>query len=215
MKKKQIKNTEAQTDEEIAKAFSNKRHWSNQYLLPIFIGAVTIGMLLFLIFGGLVKCGSSINSDSNDETTLIKEYSFAEGSLPNGMSYVPVLSESERFTEYNPVCFAFENINSGLLLSSFSYNQKLTISLTIDSLTYSSAMAIGDETTNYLVSFYNNKNEEIDVQSFVDVSLGNTKISSARSDISSVLIKYVNPIRMSMSTCGYANISSISLYGVK
>ena len=119
MKKKQTPNTEVQSDEELAKAFSNKKKWNNQYLLPIFIGVLTVGMLLFLIFGGLFKCGSSADSASDDETTLVKEYSFAEGSLPSGMSYIPASSESERFAETDPVCFAFEKITAGFFYHPF------------------------------------------------------------------------------------------------
>jgi len=215
MKKKQTQNTEVKSDEELAKAFSNKKRWNNLYLFPIVIGVVTVGMLLFLIFGGLFKFNSSEDSASDDEMTLVKEYSFSEGSLPNGVSYIPASSESERFAETDPVCFAFEKMNSGLMLSSFSYNEKLSVSLSIDSLSYSGAVAISDDTINYSVSFYNDQSEEVDVQNFVDVSLGNNEISSLRSDISSIAIKYLNPIKMSATTSGYANLASTSLYGVK
>lgn len=215
MKKKQTQNAEVQSDEELAKAFSNKKRWNNYYLFPIVIGVVTVGMLLFLILGGFFRFDSSASDASDDEMTLVKEYSFAEGSLPSGVSYIAASSESERFAETDPVCLAFEKINSGLLLSSFSYDGKLSVSLSIDSLSHSGAVAMSDETINYSVSFYDDQSEEVDVQNFVDVSLGNNKISSLRSDISSIVIKYINPIKMSITTSGYANLASISLYGVK
>ena len=63
MKKKQDEYKTLTNDEEIASAFSNKKRWSNYYLVPIFLALVTITMLLLVIFlGPTIFPSNSANS---------------------------------------------------------------------------------------------------------------------------------------------------------
>lgn len=190
--------------------------WSVYYLFPIVIGLTTIGILLFLIFGGFSSCSnnnSTSNSTSNSETTLLKEYSFSSPTIDSDIVYHPVSDESLMYLDSNNGQYEWNKLNSVIEIKNISSSTHLLFDINIMQFVKDETSGINNN--NLMLKAYDNLNNELcSITNQNPLSLNtHNYLEIDANNVSNIKVTFLN--YLSYNNGGsYIYFNKISLYSI-